>query len=198
MSKLGRPPRAANTSRWAVDYSARSRYRPPPRWYSRAQALAPAILRTGWAPDYAVVLEVPGRVSGKARRIALVAVVHDGHRYLVSLAGESQWVRNVRANNGHAVLTRRRAPQRVLLEAVPVDERAPVLLAYVRRGGPIHSAGRARAQEVRNYFGLTGSPTLLEFQDIAPHYPVFEVHEDPDPPGPDPVGEATPRPNASG
>jgi hypothetical protein len=175
--------RPVDASRWAVDYSARSRYRPPPGWYRRAQVFAPAVQRAGLGPGYAVVLEVPGRVSGKPRRVALVGLVHDRKRYLVSLAGESEWVRNVRAADGHAVLTVRRRSSRVLLEEVPAGQRAPVLLAYVHRGGPFHRAGRSRAGEARIYFGLGPHPSLGDVQGIVEHYPVFRVRPDAGPHG---------------
>jgi hypothetical protein len=44
-----------------------------------------------------VTLEVPGRKSGKPTRISLSRTDYGGYSYFVSLAGESGWVRNVRA-----------------------------------------------------------------------------------------------------
>ncbi|MEJ7702199.1 MAG: nitroreductase family deazaflavin-dependent oxidoreductase, partial [Geodermatophilaceae bacterium] len=43
-------------------------------------------------------LTVTGRSTGKPQRIPVITLDHDGARYLVSARGESQWVRNVRAN----------------------------------------------------------------------------------------------------
>jgi hypothetical protein len=88
-----------------VDYSTRIRYRPPPRLYQRVQKrLAPFLASHGIGPAYVVVLEVPGRRSGVIRRNALVKASHQGNDYLVALAGESEWVRNVRAANGQVVI----------------------------------------------------------------------------------------------
>ena len=53
-----------------------------------------------------VALEVIGRKSGRVVSFPLVMVNVDGERYLASMLGESQWVRNVRVANGKAVLRR--------------------------------------------------------------------------------------------
>lgn len=80
-----------------MPYREPGRYRPPPmlhRWLSNAVG---ALAARGWSPANTVALEVPGRRSGRVRRTAVVLVEHDGRQFVVSLAGESQWVRNVRA-----------------------------------------------------------------------------------------------------
>ncbi len=159
--------------RWVVDYTRRSRYRPPPGWYRRLQSLAPPILRAGMGPGYAVVLEVPGRLSGKPHRVALVRVVHDEQQYLVSLTGESHWVRNVRAAGGHAVLTHRKTSRAVRLEEIPAEERTPIILAYLHRAGRAQT--RAAAREARIYFGVSSDPSAEEIHSIVNHYPVFHV-----------------------
>ncbi|HET7474395.1 MAG TPA: MBL fold metallo-hydrolase, partial [Dermatophilaceae bacterium] len=88
----------------AIDYTSRVRYRPPPAVYRHLQWLGPILTRLGVSPAYVVTLEVPGRRSGVVRRTNLVQVTHRGERYLVALAGESEWVRNVRAARGRVVL----------------------------------------------------------------------------------------------
>lgn len=60
---------------------------------------------------------------------------HDRERYLVALAGESEWVRNVRAARGRAVLARKGRRWAVKLEELPVADRAGVLHGYLWRGG---------------------------------------------------------------
>ncbi len=156
------------------DYSARTAYRPPKRLYARLNRLIGVPLaRLGWTPSDVVSLEVRGRASGRTRSTPVVLARYDGARYVVSLAGEAQWVRNVRADGGRAVL-RRRKPVKVFLEEVPVADRAPILAAYLhesaRRGGDDAAAGQAR-----NYFGLAGTATLDDFAAIADRYPVFRV-----------------------
>src|SRR5215475_10594856 len=94
-----------------------------------------AVLNRGWAaihalgvaPNYLVTLEVRGRRSGRRISLPLVMVVIDGERYLVSMLGaEVDWVRNVKAASGQAILRHGRREE-VKLEEVPNDRRARVL-----------------------------------------------------------------------
>lgn len=156
------------------DYSARTRYRPPAAWYRRLNRLIGVPLtRLGLAPRDAVTLEVPGRRSGKPRRVPILRTRSHGDDYLVALAGEAEWVRNVRAAEGQAVLHRRGA-QPVELEEVPETERVPVIAEYLkqgqRRGGSKAAAGQARF-----YFGLGPEPAPEDIAEIAPYYPVFRI-----------------------
>ncbi|MFI1991061.1 nitroreductase/quinone reductase family protein [Actinoplanes sp. NPDC020271] len=57
------------------------------------------------APDNWVTLEVRGRRSGKPVTFPVVVADHEGERYLVSMLGATaNWVANVRAAGGHAVI----------------------------------------------------------------------------------------------
>jgi len=158
-----------------VDYSRRTEYRQPPFLYRHLQWLGLLLAARGWIPAYVVMLEVRGRRTGRVRRALLVRTVHEGRSYLVALAGESQWVRNVRAAGGHAV-TRRGRGQRVLLVELPPEQRPAIICAYLRdRDGRTGS----RAKEARSYFGLSADPDVEEIRPIAEHYPVFEIVERP-------------------
>ncbi|USX53938.1 nitroreductase/quinone reductase family protein [Lentzea sp. HUAS12] len=156
-----------------VDYTARTRYRRTPSLYQRLQPLGWWLTKHGLSPSYVVTLEVPGRRTAVIRRTSLVQVVLAGQRYLVSLAGESEWVRNVRAAAGRAVLGRTQRREVTLVE-VPVDDRPPVIQAYLGRAG---RTGRSwgRAAEARYYFGVSTEATLDEIAAVAAHYPVFRV-----------------------
>ena len=112
----------------------------------------------------AAVLEVRGRATGHPRSTAVVvAKVGDG-RYLVSMLGAgSDWVRNVDAASGDAVLRQgRRRP--VHLVAIPPAERAPVLRAYVQ----VATSGR-------HHLPVALDAPLSEFQAIADRYPVYRI-----------------------
>src|SRR5262245_47938374 len=87
-----------------------------------------AVSASGIAAKFgAVTLEVAGRTSGRTVSLPLVMVTLDGHRYLVSmLGGDVQWVKNVRAANGRAVL-HCGWREEIRLEEVPSTERAPIL-----------------------------------------------------------------------
>ncbi len=87
----------------------------------------------GVASNYLVTLEVTGRKSGRTVSLPVVVAVVDGQRYLVSMLGEHvQWVHNVRAAGGRAVL-RSGGREEVHLEEVPPDARAPILRTYLQR-----------------------------------------------------------------
>ena len=157
-----------------VDYSNRTRYRQPSNIYRRVNAsLGPWLNELGVTPRDVVMLEVPGRRSAVVRRTLLVRVDVGGHHYLVSLAGESEWVRNVRANGGRAVVGRRR-PHAVHLVELPDGERPPILRAYLWRWGR-RQRSKAASSEARFYFGVRPDATVNEFATAAPYYPVFRI-----------------------
>jgi deazaflavin-dependent oxidoreductase (nitroreductase family) len=169
------PSRQAGTPRWLPrpqDYSAPVAYRPPAGWYRRLNHLGVPLTSLGWAPQGAVTLEVRGRRTGKPRRVPILVTEHEGAEYLVALAGEAQWLRNVRAADGYAVLRRRKA-RPVRLHELPVEERPPVLAAYIeaarRRSGP-ETADVA----IRRYFGVD-HPGPEDLTRIAPRYPVLRA-----------------------
>lgn len=111
-----------------------------------------------------VTLEVKGRRSGRVRSNPVTWVEHEGERYLVSPRGESEWVRNVRAAGGDAEI-RHRGEQRVRLEEVPTEERAPIIKAYLNK----------TATATRQHFGVGPKAELSEFEAIAARHPVFRI-----------------------
>ena len=111
-----------------------------------------------------VTLEVKGRRSGVVRSNPVTWVEHEGERYLVSPRGESEWVRNVRAAGGDAVI-RRRGRQPVQREEVPAEERAPIIKAYLEK----------TARATRQHFGIDPKAELGEFEAIAGRHPVFRI-----------------------
>ena len=118
----------------------------------------------GLPPPFIVTLEVKGRRSGRVRSTVLILAEHDGERFAVSVLGDdSDWVRNVRAA-GHEAVIRHGRRQRVRLEEVPAEERAPVLKAYLKW-----------ALGARRIFGLGPDAPIEEFEQIAPRHPVFRI-----------------------
>jgi deazaflavin-dependent oxidoreductase (nitroreductase family) len=111
-----------------------------------------------------VTLEVPGRRTGRMTSTVLVLLRHGGREYLVSMLGErSDWVYNVRARQGRAVVQHGRSRPVTLVE-VPVSERAPILSAYLR-GTP----------GARPHFPLRTDAPVEAFEPLAGAYPVFEI-----------------------
>jgi deazaflavin-dependent oxidoreductase (nitroreductase family) len=118
----------------------------------------------GLPPRFMAVLEVPGRKSGHRRSNPVVIATVDGSGYLVSMLGPgSEWVKNVEAALGDAVIRqRRRRP--VHLVAMPREQRAPVLREYVR----IATSGR-------QHFPVAVGAPLADFEAIAERYPVYRI-----------------------
>jgi len=118
----------------------------------------------GLPPRFQAALEVHGRTSGRIRSNPVVTATVEGKRYLVSMLGpESDWVKNVEAAQGDAVIRQGRR-RRVHLVAVPPEQRAPILREYVR----IASSGR-------QHFPLPVGAPLPDFEAIAGRYPVYRI-----------------------
>ena len=126
------------------------------RWWNR-------LLSLGLLPRRWVTLEVSGRRSGRPTRFPLGMADIGGTWYLVSMLGECNWVRNVRAADGDATLRRRRA-QLVHLDELPVEQRAPVLKRYVER-----------VPGARPHIPLDRDRPVADFEHIVADYPVFRV-----------------------
>ena len=123
-----------------------------------------AIHALGVAPDYLVTLEVLGRRSGRTISLPLVMTVIAENRYLVSMLGtEAGWVRNVQAADGKATLRHGRR-EAVRLEEVVVEQRAPILKAYLHR-----------APGARGHLPVVKDAPLSEFERVAAQFPVFRV-----------------------
>lgn len=115
------------------------------------------------SPDGVVALEVIGRKSGRIVTFPLVMTVVDGQRYLASMLGESQWVRNVRTADGRAVL-RSGGYEEVQLTEIPATERALILKAYLQA-----------APGARPHVAVDMDAPIEEFEKVAADYPVFRV-----------------------
>jgi deazaflavin-dependent oxidoreductase (nitroreductase family) len=156
-----------------MPYRDRVGYRPPRLSAARVNRLVARLAALGLTPRDTIALEVRGRRSGKLRRTALVWAEHGGNRYLVSLAGESVWVHNVRAADCEATIRRRRRAKRVRLEEVPVSQRAPIIKAYLSK----RAYSKSPEYEAREFFGASPDATLEELSGIADRYPVFQIVE---------------------
>ncbi|MDE3113661.1 MAG: nitroreductase family deazaflavin-dependent oxidoreductase [Chloroflexota bacterium] len=117
----------------------------------------------GLPPRRQVQLEVVGRRSGRPHRLALVVAKYEGREHLVSMLGEGEWVKNVRAAGGEAFIVSGRR-RKVSLQEIPVGERAPIIQAFLRS-----------APGGRPHLGLDANATLAECDSVAPGTPVFRV-----------------------
>ncbi|MDQ1359248.1 MAG: hypothetical protein QOJ52_1591 [Acidimicrobiaceae bacterium] len=139
-----------------------------PGWFTRNvfnRAVA-GLTRLGVSVVGSRVLEVKGRTSGQPRRTPVNLLVLDGREYLVAPRGETQWVRNVRADGGRlALLLGRRREERVAHE-LGQAEAIPVLRAYLKRW----------KAEVGVFFdGVTADSPEDQLQQAATKHPVFAL-----------------------
>ncbi|MCH9709876.1 MAG: nitroreductase/quinone reductase family protein [Actinomycetia bacterium] len=77
-------------------------------------------------------LTVTKRGSGLPQQIPVVVPEVAGVKYLVSTRGESQWVKNVRAEPRVTI-----GSVAYLATEIPVEQRAPVLAAYKPKAGRV-------------------------------------------------------------
>jgi deazaflavin-dependent oxidoreductase (nitroreductase family) len=127
-----------------------------------------AAMRMGISVWGSRVLEVRGRTTGTPRRTPVNLLDFEGHEYLVSPRGDSQWARNVRADNGRLVLELGRQRDERTARELSDGEKAPVLRAYLRRW----------KMEVGMFFdGVGPDSSDEELLRIAPKHPVFVLSE---------------------
>jgi hypothetical protein len=126
--------------------------------------LSAVAFAAGIWPKRVATLEVRGRSSGRKTSFPVVIADLEGERYLVSMLGEQvNWVRNVRAASGRAVLRHGRR-EIVHLEEVEDDRRAPILKRYL-----------AVAPGARPHIPIDRRAELAEFKRVAPEIPVFHI-----------------------
>ncbi len=131
-----------------------------------------ALLNRGWAmigaaglwPGRLNTLEVRGRRSGRLLSFPVMVADYRGDRYLVAMLGEgANWVANVRAAGGRAVLRHGRR-EAVRLEEVAPGARAPILRRYLQI-----------APGARPHIPVDRRAPVAEFEGIAGRYPVFRI-----------------------
>jgi len=125
------------------------------------------LFAAGIAPTRAAELQITGRRSGRVISFPVAIADVEGDRYLVSMLGANvNWVRNLKAAGGHAVLRHGRR-ERVCLEEVEPGARAPILRRYLEV-----------APGARPHIPVDRAAPLEEFARIAPDYPVFRIRAD--------------------
>jgi hypothetical protein len=107
---------------------------------------------------------VKGRRTGTTIALPVVVADYQGERYLVSMLGQgTNWVRNVRAAGGRAIIRRGRAETVRLVEVPPAD-RAPILRRYLER-----------APGARTHIPVDQRASREAFEAVAANYPVFRI-----------------------
>src|SRR5215469_8641172 len=107
------------------------------------------------------LLTVRGRKSGQPRTIPLAIIERNGKRYVGSVYGIVDWVRNLRAA-GEAILTRGRRSETVTARELSPQEATPILQEEVKGGNPF----------ARNY-GVTADSSREDFERAVVSHPLF-------------------------
>jgi deazaflavin-dependent oxidoreductase (nitroreductase family) len=154
-----------------------------PNWIAKILNRAWAVVgSSGITSNYLETLEVIGRKSGRTLSLPVAVAIVDGQRYLVSMLGDhANWVQNVRAAGGRAVL-RSGGCEEVQLEELPADQRAPILKAYLQR-----------APGARPHVPVNKDAALAEFQRVAAEFPVFRLASTKTVKSPQPAGRTADR-----
>jgi len=136
-----------------------------PNRFARLQNRVSAIaFAAGIVPHRAAALEIRGRSSGRVISFPVVITDFEGQRYLVSMLGANvNWVRNLKAAHGQAVLRHGRR-ESVHLQEVEPGARAPILRRYLQV-----------APGARPHIPADRKAPLTEFARIAADYPVFRI-----------------------
>ncbi|BEL05327.1 hypothetical protein Q0Z83_035180 [Actinoplanes sichuanensis] len=126
-----------------------------------------AVFGAGLVPRRWITLEVPGRRTGRPTRFPLGMTDWQGHSYLVPMLGEDcNWVRNVRAADGRAVIRHRGARSCRLVE-IPAAERAPILRSFLQQ-----------IPGARPHLPVSRDAPIEAFSAISDRYPAFRVDFD--------------------
>ena len=131
------------------------------RVLNRGSAIAHA---AGIWPSRLATLEVPGRRTGHIISFPVVIADYEGESYLVAMLGErTNWVRNLRAAGGRAVLRHGRR-EHVRLEEVDPAARPPILRRYLEC-----------APGARPHIPVDRHAPFADFEQVAPRIPVYRV-----------------------
>lgn len=142
--------------------------RPGPIMRKLTNPLLVAAMRLGVSVWGSRVLEVRGRKSGEVRRTPVNLLGFEGREYLVAARGETNWVRNVRADDDRLTLILGRRRDEHTVTELSDEEKPPILRAYLRRW----------KAEVGMFFEGVGADSSDEdVRRIAHKHPVFRLDE---------------------
>lgn len=136
-----------------------------PRWLTFANRVNRPLLRRGFGPPPQHLLLVAGRRSGVLRTTPVAVLEHAGGRYLVAGFDGADWIKNVRHQRGRAALQRGERREDVVLEELPVEQRAPIMRDFARR----IRGGRA-------FVTVPPDGSDAAFTAASPSHPVFRIH----------------------
>ncbi len=138
-----------------------------PRWFTKHifNATVALATRVGVSVWGSRLLWVKGRKTGQWRNTPVNLLNYAGNKFLVAPRGETQWVRNLRAEGGgELALGRRKVPFRA--KEISNEEKPAILRAYLRRW----------KAEVGIFFdGVSADSPDEDLARIAREHPVFQI-----------------------
>jgi deazaflavin-dependent oxidoreductase (nitroreductase family) len=123
-----------------------------------------ALLRAGVKMGSMTLLTVRGRKSGQPRTTPVALIEKEGQRWLVAPYGAVNWVRNLRAA-GEATLMHGRHTEQITVTELSAKEAAVTLKESLSIAPSF----------LRQYFDVTPTSSLEEFEQEAPRHPVFGI-----------------------
>jgi deazaflavin-dependent oxidoreductase (nitroreductase family) len=141
-----------------------------PGWFTKhvLNQTIVALTKMGVSLRGSRTLEVRGRKSGLPRRTPVNLLNLGGRQYLVAPRGETDWVRNVRADDGKLDLLLGSRRQHYRAKELSDADKTEVLRAYLK----------AWKAEVGIFFdGVGPDSTDDQFRSIAHKHPVFLIEQ---------------------
>lgn len=139
-----------------------------PGWFTKriANKLLIGLTRLGVSVKGSRVLETTGRKSGLPRRVPVNLLEIDGRSYLVAPRGETEWVRNVRADQGRLTLLLGSKRAEFTGSEIKDEDKVPLIREYLRRW----------KSEVGIFFeGVGPDSPDADIAGIAGRHPVFRL-----------------------
>jgi deazaflavin-dependent oxidoreductase (nitroreductase family) len=124
------------------------------------------LLRLGVPIGPQALLTVPGRNSGLPRTTPVALNPHGAGWLLVSVYGQVDWVKNLRAA-GEAVVTKRRRRFQVTSQELTADQAGPIVRDLLASLSPIVRP------VIGAYFATDPSAPIESWQEEALKHPVF-------------------------
>jgi deazaflavin-dependent oxidoreductase (nitroreductase family) len=137
-----------------------------------------SLLRLGIKMWSFSLLTVRGRKSGKSIVTPLAIFVQEQKCYLIATYGVVNWVRNLRAAGGVAILTRGRHSKKIHAIELSPEDAAPIFREALRSGPPGVPTVIFRVYRsllVLPYLGVTERSSLEECEREVLAHPVFLV-----------------------
>jgi hypothetical protein len=106
-------------------------YLKPGLWVRRVYN--PLAMRFGFAGTQTLV--VRRRQTGEPQVVPVLPIEHGGSRYLVSVRGESDWVKNLRAAGGRGEIRRGKWSGAFQATELPPSDCEPIIEAYRKKAG---------------------------------------------------------------